>query len=75
MDENKKGPINKVLSPGSYKWCTCGLTNREPICDMSHLGTESKPLIFEIKERQEVWLCTCKKTKTPPYCDGTHKTL
>lgn len=70
-----RGPAQLTLEPGTYLWCSCGLSEKQPFCDGHHKGTEFRPLKFAIAERQEVWLCQCKHTKTPPFCDGTHETL
>ncbi len=70
-----RGPAHLTLEPGTYHWCACGLSEKQPFCDGHHKGTEFHPLKFAIAERQEVWLCQCKHTKTPPFCDGTHETL
>jgi CDGSH-type Zn-finger protein len=71
----KREPAGLTLEPGTYWWCACGLSEKQPFCDGHHKGTEFQPLKLVIAERQEVWLCQCKHTKTPPFCDGTHKTL
>ena len=64
------------LEPGTtYYYCRCGLSQSQPFCDDSHLGTEFSPLLFEVTEAKKYPLCQCKRTTTPPYCDGTHKEL
>ena len=70
-----RGPAGLTLEPGTYLWCSCGLSQTQPFCDAHHKGTEFRPLRFQVTERQEVWLCQCKHTHTPPFCDGTHETL
>ena len=69
----------------TYAWCTCGLSEKNPLCNGSHkqLATEEngevimpyKSLKFTAEVDGEVWLCTCMHTKNPPYCDGSHKNL
>lgn len=71
----KREPAGLTLEAGTYWWCACGLSEKQPFCDGHHKGMEFQPLKLVIAERQEVWLCQCKHTKTPPFCDGTHKTL
>ena len=44
-------PFITKLEPGSYYWCTCGETKKQPFCDGSHVGTEQEPLIFTITEK------------------------
>lgn len=67
----------------TYSWCTCGLSDKSPLCDASHRqtwyienGEEIRPwksMKFTAEKDEEVWLCNCKRTGTPPFCDGTHR--
>jgi CDGSH-type Zn-finger protein len=61
------------LEPGTYKWCSCGKSKKQPFCDDSHQGTSFSPVTFSTTERKMVMLCGCKHTKNPPYCDGNEK--
>ncbi len=70
-----KEPAVLDLEPGTYYWCTCGLSKNQPYCDGSHEGTEFTPLEFTIDEKKQVALCQCKRTGTAPYCDGAHESL
>ena len=63
------------LEPGTYFWCACGRSKKQPFCDGSHAGTDFTPHKFEITEAQRMPLCQCKHTKDVPMCDGTHRTL
>jgi len=63
------------LEPGTYYWCSCGLSKDQPFCDGSHDGSDFSPQEFEVKEKQTVGLCQCKQTTTPPFCDGAHKNI
>lgn len=62
--------------PGKiYSWCTCGLSEKQPLCDGLHKRIDGMPyrsIKIQFDKEEEVWLCRCKQTKTPPYCDGTH---
>ncbi|KAL7750835.1 hypothetical protein RI367_003792 [Sorochytrium milnesiophthora] len=63
------------LKPGEKKrWCTCGLSAKQPWCDNSHIGTPFKPLLWTVPDKQQSGysICNCKYTKNPPYCDSTH---
>lgn len=71
----KTMPFITKLEPGSYYWCTCGETKKQPFCDGSHEGTEHEPQIFTITEKKQVAICNCQRTHNPPFCDGTHFTL
>ena len=64
------------MEPGTYFWCACGHSNRQPFCDGSHKDHPPfRPLKVEIKESGRVKWCLCKHTKTPPFCDNTHREL
>jgi len=79
MDKAKcaaKEPNNlQTEKDKNYAWCTCGLSDKQPLCNGAHKGTGFVPQIFKTDEAKEVWLCQCKQTKNPPYCDGSHKSL
>ncbi|MEQ9624335.1 CDGSH iron-sulfur domain-containing protein [Coleofasciculus chthonoplastes] len=70
-----KKPAVLELEPGTYYWCRCGHSQKQPFCDGAHQDTDFAPLSMEIKEKQRVALCNCKYTNNPPYCDGTHSKL
>jgi len=71
----EKRPKVVELEPGTYSWCACGKSSRQPYCDGSHKGSEFVPKVFTISEKRQVALCQCKHTKNSPFCDGTHKTI
>jgi len=75
----KKEPTAVKVEQGkTYSWCTCGLSEKNPMCNGHHKEIEGMPfkgLKFTAEEDGEVWLCNCKHTKNPPYCDGSHKSL
>lgn len=70
-----KQPAVLDLEPGTYYWCQCGLSKKQPFCDGSHQGTDFSPLEFELTEKKKVAMCQCKRTQNAPYCDGTHQSL
>ncbi|MBM4064627.1 MAG: hypothetical protein FJ266_03155 [Planctomycetes bacterium] len=47
----KPMPFVTKLEPGTYYWCTCAETKKQPFCDGSHEGTEHEPQIFTISEK------------------------
>lgn len=70
MAMNKQSPMAVELAPGTYNWCSCGKTNKEPFCDGSHQGTDKTPVPFKIILKRKYLMCNCWLTKTPPFCDG-----
>ncbi len=78
MEEPKiaqKAPYVLDLDPGTYYWCSCGKSSKQPFCDGSHKGTKFVPEKVEITEAKKVALCGCKHSKNGAYCDGTHAKL
>ena len=71
----QKKPYFMDVTPGTYAFCTCGLSVKDPYCDGSHYGTEFKPHIVTIEEQQKVFWCGCKHSKHGAFCDGEHKKL
>lgn len=70
-----KNPAVLELEPGTYHWCACGKSQKQPFCDGSHKGSEFAPMKLEITEKKRVALCQCKHSKNKPFCDGSHKSL
>ena len=71
----QKAPFQAELDAGTYWWCACGRSSRQPFCDGSHKGSDFTPVKVEIDTAKTVWLCGCKRTANQPFCDGTHKKL
>ncbi len=70
-----KKPAVLELTAGTYWWCSCGQSKKQPYCDGSHKGTGFAPLEFKLEVNKRVALCLCKHTAGAPYCDGAHKKL
>jgi CDGSH-type Zn-finger protein len=67
-------PIAIELEEGKkYAWCTCGLSENQPLCDGKHKGTGMSPNIFSAIATETKYLCACKVTGNSPFCDGSHK--
>ncbi len=39
---------NPKIHDKMYRWCSCGLSLKQPFCDESHKGTSFKPMKFTI---------------------------
>lgn len=70
-----KTPAVVTLDAGTYYWCCCGLSKKQPFCDGAHKQTSYLPLKMELSEQKKVALCQCKQTGDAPYCDGSHSKL
>ncbi|MBZ0070825.1 MAG: CDGSH iron-sulfur domain-containing protein [Gammaproteobacteria bacterium] len=71
----QKAPYALELDAGTHYWCACGRSQKQPLCDGSHKGTDFTPLRFELAEQTKVWLCGCKHSNDKPFCDGMHKKI
>ena len=58
---------------GTYAWCACGKSKKQPYCDGSHAGTGIVPVIEKITEAKTVAWCGCRQSQKKPHCDGSHK--
>ena len=69
-------PTVVELEAGSYWWCACGQSKKQPYCDGSHKKDgEFTPMKVELQEAKRVALCNCKHSGNKPFCDGAHKNL
>jgi len=68
-------PHVQDMEPGTYAWCACGQSKKNPFCDGSHKSTEFFPTVVVVKEKKRLAWCNCKQTSNPPFCDGTHKSV
>jgi CDGSH-type Zn-finger protein len=68
----EKKPAVLELEAGTYYWCSCGHSAKQPFCDGAHKTTGFVPLKFELVEKAKKAMCQCKQTATKPYCDGAH---
>jgi CDGSH-type Zn-finger protein len=71
----QKSPYVLEMQPGSYYYCTCGKSAKQPFCDGSHRGSEFTPKKIEIDDIKKVAWCGCKHSSNAPFCDGTHAKL
>jgi CDGSH-type Zn-finger protein len=68
----QKSPMVQQVNPGDYKWCACGRSKTQPLCDGTHKGSGFHSVKVQITEAKTVAWCGCKHTKTAPFCDGSH---
>ena len=68
-------PAVLELEAGSYHWCSCGHSNKQPFCDGSHKGTGLNSISYEAAATETKYFCSCKHTRKQPFCDGTHNGL
>jgi CDGSH-type Zn-finger protein len=71
----QKSPYVLEMQPGSYYYCTCGKSAKQPFCDGSHKGSSFVPKKVEITDIKKVAWCGCKNSTNAPFCDGTHAKL
>jgi len=71
----QKAPMVQKTEAGTYWWCACGRSQRQPFCDGTHKDTGLSPLKVEVAQAGTVAWCACKHSKKPPFCDGSHGRL
>jgi CDGSH-type Zn-finger protein len=71
----QKAPFVQPTQPGTYWWCSCGLSKDQPFCDGSHKGSGLGPGKVEISAAKTVAWCGCKHSKNGAFCDGSHAGL
>jgi CDGSH iron-sulfur domain-containing protein 3 len=71
----QKSPFVQQADPGTYWWCACGRSKKQPFCDGAHKGTGLGPLKTEIPAAKTVAWCGCKHSQMAPFCDGSHPKL
>lgn len=78
MNEPKiaaRTPYVQLTQPGTFYWCSCGQSKRQPFCDGSHKGSTFSPLKVDLTESKTVAWCGCKHSKNGAFCDGSHAKL
>lgn len=71
----QKAPYVLEVEPGTYWWCSCGKSSKQPFCDGSHKGSAFKPEKVQVTEKKKVAFCGCKHSNKGALCDGTHRGL
>ena len=75
IQQNGPYTIKNLEDGKTYKYCTCGLSKKDPFCDGSHKGTKFKPILFKPKPGQSRHLiCGCRRNsaRATVFCDGSH---
>ncbi len=72
----QKKPFHVDVTEGeTYAYCTCGLSDKQPLCNGAHKSGDFHPIKFTAKATETVHLCGCKRSAIEPTCDGAHKNL
>ena len=71
----QRSPFVLPAQPGTFWWCACGASKKQPFCDGSHKGTGLGPRKVDIAEAKTVAWCGCKHSKNGAFCDGSHSNL
>lgn len=71
----QKFPYVMDVEPGTYAWCSCGSSSKQPYCDGSHKGSGFAPVIEKVETTKKVAWCGCKHNNDGPFCDGSHNGL
>ena len=77
MSTKQNAPFVMDMKPGSYAWCACGESDKQPFCDGAHArkNTGKLPVVVKIEPVGKVAWCGCKESANKPFCDGTHTKL
>jgi CDGSH-type Zn-finger protein len=65
----------EVVQGTNYYYCTCGRSEKQPLCDGKHKGTPFVPMLYVAEKTGPYYFCGCKGTTTEPKCDGSHDKL
>lgn len=71
----KSSPFVLDMEAGTYFWCSCGKSTKQPFCDGSHKGSEFRPVKMVLDAPKKVAWCGCKHSANKPFCDGAHAKL
>ncbi len=71
----QKHSMKMDMDPGTYFWCACGKSEKQPFCDGSHKGSEFRPVKVVVDEPKRIKWCMCKHSRDGAFCDNTHRDL
>lgn len=63
------------MDPGTYFWCSCGRSKKQPFCDGTHKGTAFRPEKVVIEKAQRISWCMCRHSEKGAICDHKHREL
>jgi len=72
---SQKSPFVQPSNAGTFWWCACGKSARQPFCDGAHKGSGFAPVKVDLDEPKTVAWCGCKHSKNSAFCDGSHGKL
>ena len=67
--------LKMEMEPGTYFWCACGRSRKQPFCDGAHKGTAFKPEKVIIEKAGRVAWCMCRHSENGAICDHSHREL
>ncbi len=71
----QKKSLKLEMESGTYLWCACGASKKQPFCDGSHKGTSFRPEKVVITEKQIFPWCMCRHSEKGARCDSKHREL
>ena len=71
----QKSPFVQKAGAGTFWWCACGASKKQPFCDGAHKGTGFTPVKYDATETKTAYFCACKHSANPVLCDGSHAKL
>ena len=72
----QKSPVVLDTEAGTYYFCTCGHSTKQPFCDGSHITeNEFVPEEIIIETDKKIAWCACKHSEKGAFCDGKHREL
>lgn len=63
------------MEQGTYFWCSCGRSEKQPFCDGSHKGTGFRPQKVVIEQASRIAWCMCRHSEKGAICDHKHREL
>lgn len=71
----QKSPVVLDTKAGTYYFCSCGHSSKQPFCDGSHKDTGFLPEKIVVENDKKIAWCACKHSDKGAICDGKHRNL